>query len=147
MIHLKQAIIRLETERMHALISKMKSDKVFQTKFDGHIGNGRVEGFYTNLVRSQTGISFLKISGNYDLNKGELHLNLKPSNVFYASLTFSIIFLLISIYGFITNDLETIPIVGTLIIGFALGLTQIIGFNAEKKKFEKHLYVLNDHSL
>ena len=140
-------IIKGTTEEIHDLLRKMKSDKVFRSKFDGSIKNGKVEGFYTNVVKSQTGISFLKISGKYNLEKGELNLNLKPSNVFYVSYMFAIAFLSISLYGFITGDLEKIRVVGSLVIGVVLSIAYIVGFKAEQRKFERHIDYLSDYSL
>lgn len=140
-------IIKGTTEKIRDLLSAMNSDKVFRSKFDGSIRNGKVEGFYTNVVKSQTGISFLKITGEYNLDQGELSLNMKPSNVFYVSFGFAIAFLSISLYGFITKDLETIPIVGSLIIGLTLGIAYIVGLRAEKRKFKRNIDSLNHYSL
>jgi hypothetical protein len=84
--------IKQNPEQVKTILTSLTADYHFSKTFEGKIKNGYLSGLYTNLalVNSMV-IGYVKIKGDYDLEKGDLKIVVFPSILFWAVSNFILI--------------------------------------------------------
>ncbi|KAB1065911.1 hypothetical protein [Salibacter halophilus] len=95
--------LKTEPEKLRLLLNSFKSDHKLRKCFEGQIEDGVIKGEYTRLAQlNKLVISYTKVSGTYNIEKGELSITTHPSKLFYV-ITFCSI-LGFTICGFHVNE-------------------------------------------
>ena len=124
-------------EQVRAVLSSLRNDSHLSKTFEGNAKNGVLSGFYTNLALiNDMVIGYVKIKGIYDSDKGDLNIQIVPSNLFWLVIAFITIPFGLSIYKGVTEN--NMIFIGSLVcVILAFGWT--IAFILESKSFIKHI--------
>ena len=70
-------------EQVANILTSLRRDNYLSKTFEGTAKNGLLRGFYTKIALYNSGvvIGYVKIKGQYDLNEGNLKLDVDPSNL------------------------------------------------------------------
>ncbi|MFN6076400.1 MAG: hypothetical protein ACK476_13410 [Fluviicola sp.] len=114
-----QSVFNIENDcdQVKSILSSLKKDSHFSKTFEGTAKNGVLKGAYTNLALvNGMAIGYVKISGNYDLVKGNLNLILKPSLLFLLVMLLNFTLTFIVFYpGIVGRQLDFIAVACILI--------------------------------
>lgn len=84
--------IKQNPEQVKTILTSLTADYHFSKTFEGKIKNGYLSGLYTNLALvNGMVIGYVKIKGDYDLEKGDLKIVVFPSILFWAVCIFVLI--------------------------------------------------------
>ncbi len=124
-------------EQVSIILTSLRKDNHLSKTFEGTAKNGSLSGFYTNLALiNGMVIGYVKIKGQYDLDKGDLKLEVVPSNLYWIALTFAFVAITFLSYKGLTQDKLNL-IVALLLILMPLGWT--LAFILESKSFIKEI--------
>jgi uncharacterized membrane protein len=124
-------------EQVANILTSLRKDNHIAKTFEGTAKNGYLKGFYTNLALiNGVVIGYVKIRGQYNRDKGDLKLEIVPSNLYWIVLTFAIL-----VIGFLTckglTENKIFFIGSFLFLIMALGWT--LAFVLEGKSFMRHI--------
>ena len=124
-------------EQINNILRSLRKDHHLSKTFEGSAKNGLLSGFYTNLALiNGLVIGYVKIKGLYDRDKGDLKLEVIPSNLYWIVMTFALLGMAILTYkGLAENKMYFIG--SFLFLFMALGWT--LAFVLESKSFIKHI--------
>lgn len=130
-------VINNAPEKVKSLITSFRSDQHLSKTFDVEAKNGKLIGFYTNLAKyNGVVVGYVRVKGNYNHEKGNMNLSVKPSNLFWLVSAFMLYPLIWTIYKSLTENI--LFLMGTLICSvLILGWT--LAFYFERRSFIKHL--------
>ena len=128
---------------MKSIITSFRSDQHLSKTFDVEAKNGTLIGFYTILAKYNGGVvvGYVKVIGNYNHEKGNMNLIVKPSNLYWFVSVFMLYPLIWSIYKSLAENI--LFLIGTIIcLVLILGWT--LAFYFERRSFIKHLnHIIN----
>jgi hypothetical protein len=124
-------------EQVSNILILLRKDNHLSKTFEGTMKNGSLTGFYTNLALINGMVmGYVKIKGQYDRNKGNLKLEIVPSNLYWLVLTFAVVAGVCLSYEGLTES-KMFFIGSFLFLFMALGWT--LAFILESKSFMKHI--------
>jgi len=126
-------------EQVANILTSLRRDNYLSKTFEGTAKNGLLRGFYTKIALYNSGvvIGYVKIKGQYDLNEGNLKLDVAPSNLYWIVMALSVVVVVFLTYKGI-NQNEVFLMGSFLFLFMALGWT--IAFVVESKRFMKHIH-------
>jgi hypothetical protein len=129
--------IENEPDKVNRILTSLKKDNHLSKTFEGSAKNGYLTGFYTQLALiNGMVIGYVKIKGQYLREKGNLKLEVIPSNLYWVVIAFDLIAITILTYKGITED--KIGFIGSFLF-LIIALIFTIAYKLESKSFLKHI--------
>ncbi|NVK64488.1 MAG: hypothetical protein HWE22_07855 [Flavobacteriales bacterium] len=125
-------------EKVNLILSSLRTDNHLSKTFEGTAKNGSLVGFYTNLALiNGLVIGYVKVKGQYDSKKGDLKLEIVPSNLFWFVISFAVI--VISVLAYKGLKGENMFFIGSFLFAF-MALVWTLAFFLEGRSFIRHMH-------
>lgn|SRR3989338_318639 len=126
------------------LVKLLKNDPLMKFRFNGQVSQGIIEGHYHSLVvmAFEPIPSILKVKGEYNTDLGELNLKLSPSSIFYFSLLFPLIMVILLVRSHFIGQISLSLLMTIVVIPLLITLGLFFGLRYERKKFSHYFFTL-----
>ena len=126
-----------QPEQVKTILSSLRKDDHLSKTFEGTAENGLLTGFYTNLALvNGMVIGYVKIKGHYNIDQGNLNLQVVPSRLYWVAMLFNITCLTLLSYQGFAGDRGAL--IGSFLFGF-MALANTIIYLLGRRSFLKHI--------
>ncbi|MEX2484999.1 MAG: hypothetical protein WED10_10580 [Brumimicrobium sp.] len=129
--------IEKSPKKVEAILTALKKNDHFLRTFEGDIQEGRINGDYKNLTFiNNSEMGYVKVTGTYNNEKGNMNLKTKPAVLYWVILNFSLIISVVLLSGAVTGSYV---ILAGAIFFFLLALLITFAYFRQVRIFKKRI--------